>query len=105
MVPNDREIRALLKQGELGLTPFDERLVQPSSIDLRLDSFARLIIGGHQEVSLRDADHVDLYETVHIPSEGYIISSKGCLIGQTMEYMKIPNTYGAKGRHRFKKGR
>ncbi|PSM30555.1 hypothetical protein BVG81_009925 [Haliangium sp. UPWRP_2] len=53
------------------------------------------MIGGHQEVSLRDADHVDLYETVHIPSEGYIISSKGCLIGQTMEYMKIPNTYGA----------
>ena len=42
MLLSDRDIRARLTNGDLGIDPFDEALVQPSSIDVRLDRFFRV---------------------------------------------------------------
>jgi dCTP deaminase len=90
MVLNDREIRALLKHGELVLTPFEDALVKPSSVDLRLDSFARVIEAGTGEIDIRSADQGASQE-VNITAEGYVIEPGGMLIGQTFEHMKIPD--------------
>lgn len=92
MVLNDREIRALLKQGELLLEPFEERLVQPASVDLRLDSFARIIKTDSGEIDLRSTNHSEVYEDVTIADSGYVIPPRGLLLGQSLEYMKIPAT-------------
>ncbi len=64
MVLNDRELRALLRQGELLLEPFEDRLVQPASVDLRLDGFARVIKAGSGEIDLRSSNHAEVYEDV-----------------------------------------
>lgn len=42
MLLSDRDIRARLDNGGLGLDPFDEALIQPSSVDVRLDRFFRV---------------------------------------------------------------
>jgi dCTP deaminase len=92
MVLNDREIRALLKQGDFLLQPFDERLVQPASVDLRLGPFARVIKADSREIDLRTASPSEVYENVDIADSGYVIPPGGLLIGQSLEYMKIPAT-------------
>ena len=39
---SDRELRKALESGRLGVDPFDPAMVQPSSIDVRLDRFFRV---------------------------------------------------------------
>lgn len=42
MVLSDRSIREAIEQGRVGITPFDDALVQPSSIDLRVGPHFRV---------------------------------------------------------------
>ncbi|CPZ69502.1 Deoxycytidine triphosphate deaminase Dcd [Mycobacteroides abscessus] len=42
MLLSDRDIRAELDAGRLGIEPLDAALIQPSSIDVRLDSLFRV---------------------------------------------------------------
>ncbi|HOW01844.1 MAG TPA: dCTP deaminase, partial [Rhodoglobus sp.] len=42
MLLSDRDIRSELASGRIGLEPLDLEMVQPSSIDVRLDRFFRL---------------------------------------------------------------
>ena len=42
MLLSDRDLKAALAAGRLGVTPYDEAMVQPSSIDVRLDRFFRV---------------------------------------------------------------
>src|SRR3712207_8683211 len=41
MLLSDRDITAAIAEGRLGIAPYDAGLVQPSSIDVRLDRFFR----------------------------------------------------------------
>lgn len=42
MLLSDRDISSVIDSGELGIEPFDPELIQPSSIDVRLDRFFRV---------------------------------------------------------------
>ena len=42
MLLSDRDLKAALASGRMALTPYDEAMVQPSSIDVRLDRFFRV---------------------------------------------------------------
>ncbi len=42
MLLSDRDIRAELAEGRVVLEPFDEAMVQPSSVDVRIDKFFRV---------------------------------------------------------------
>ena len=42
MLLSDRDIRAAIADGRLGIDPFDDTLVQPSSVDVRLDNLFRV---------------------------------------------------------------
>ena len=42
MLLSDRDIRTELAEGRVVLEPFDEAMVQPSSVDVRLDTFFRV---------------------------------------------------------------
>ena len=42
MLLSDRDLKAELASGGLGLTPYDEAMVQPSSVDVRLDRYFRV---------------------------------------------------------------
>ena len=42
MLLSDRDIKAELGDGRIALNPYDPDMIQPSSIDVRLDRFFRL---------------------------------------------------------------
>ena len=42
MLLSDRDIRSSIAAGRLGIDPYDEAMVQPSSIDVRLDRYFRV---------------------------------------------------------------
>ncbi|WP_047241539.1 dCTP deaminase [Corynebacterium epidermidicanis] len=42
MLLSDRDIRAAIDEGHLGIEPFDPEMIQPSSIDVRMDRFFRV---------------------------------------------------------------
>ena len=42
MVLSDRTIRRLLAEGRIGIDPFDPRMIQPSSVDVRIDRYFRV---------------------------------------------------------------
>ena len=44
MVLSDRTIRRLLEEGRIGIDPYEEELLQPSSVDVRVDRFFRVSV-------------------------------------------------------------
>ncbi|MCL2463619.1 MAG: dCTP deaminase, partial [Micrococcales bacterium] len=42
MLLSDRDIRAELDSGRVRLDPYDPAMIQPSSVDVRLDKYFRL---------------------------------------------------------------
>ena len=42
MLLSDKDIKAEIASGRVGMDPFDQAMVQPSSIDVRLDRFFRV---------------------------------------------------------------
>ena len=56
MLLSDRDIRAELDAGRIGLEPLDATMVQPSSVDVRLDRGGDLVGDGSVEV---EQDGVD----------------------------------------------
>jgi dCTP deaminase len=42
VVLSDRTIKRLLAEGRIGIEPYDEALLQPSSVDVRVDRYFRV---------------------------------------------------------------
>ena len=65
MLLSDRDIKASIAEGRLGLEPYDAGLVQPSSIDVRLDRFFRVFNNSrytHIDPALQQDDLTTLVE-------------------------------------------
>ena len=69
MLLSDRDIRGEIAAGRLGIDPYDESMVQPSSVDVRLDNLFRVFNNTrytHIDPSTRQDDLTTLVE----PKEG-----------------------------------
>ena len=42
MLLSDKDIRAAIEAGRLGIEPFEPELIQPSSVDVRIDKYFRV---------------------------------------------------------------
>ncbi|MGH4007028.1 MAG: dCTP deaminase domain-containing protein, partial [Pseudonocardiaceae bacterium] len=65
MLLSDRDLRAEIDGGRLGVDPFDAGLLQPSSIDVRLDRFFRVFVNTkytHIDPSLQQDELTSLVE-------------------------------------------
>ena len=65
MLLSDRDIRAEIDAGRVALDPYDEAMVQPSSIDVRLDRYFRVFENHrypHIDPSIEQADLTRLVE-------------------------------------------
>ncbi|MCW2677718.1 MAG: dcd, partial [Modestobacter sp.] len=65
MLLSDRDIRAPLDAGRLGIEPFDAGMVQPASIDVRLDRLFRVFNNArytHIDPALQQDDLTTLVE-------------------------------------------
>lgn len=89
----DNEIRTLLGSGELNFSPLRADQIRGSSVDLRLDSFARVVRkGAALDVKMPSDQLAAHFENVTIGEAGYVLQPRELLIGQTMENIKVPVT-------------
>ncbi|MDQ1703485.1 MAG: dCTP deaminase, partial [Frankiaceae bacterium] len=56
MLLSDRDLKADISAGRIGVEPYDEAMVQPSSIDLRLVRFFR-VFEIHRYPHIDPAEH------------------------------------------------
>src|SRR3954462_8221385 len=90
MLLSDRDLKAALADGRLGLTPYDEAMVQPSSIDVRLDRYFR-VFANHRYTHIDPAvEQDDLTELVG-PSgdEPFILHPGEFVLGSTYEVISL----------------
>ena len=92
MVLSDRTIRAEIEAGRIVIDPFDERLVQPSSVDVRVDSQFRVFHNArYPYIDVRQPME-DLTELVEIRSDQPFILHPGeFVLGQTLERVTLPD--------------
>ena len=97
MLLSDRDLKAALADGRLGLTPYDEAMVQPSSIDVRLDRYFR-VFANHRYTHIDPAvEQDDLTELVE-PSgdEPFILHPGEFVLGSTYEVISLSDTLASR---------
>lgn len=92
MILSDRSIREELAAGRLAIDPFDDDLVQPSSVDLRLDH--RVLVFRDQAGAVLDVreptdDFMEMRE--YAPGEPIILRPREFVLGSTVERVTVPD--------------
>ena len=93
MVLSDRTIRRLLEDGRIAIDPYDSSLVQPSSVDVRVDRFFRVFHNARYPfIDVREPQD-DLTELVEIEGEGrpFILHPGEFVLGSTLERIRLPD--------------
>jgi dCTP deaminase len=94
---SDRDIRSELDSGRIGLDPLDLDMVQPSSVDVRLDRFFRLF-DNHKYQHIDPAmDQPDLTRLVEVDStEAFVLHPGEFVLGATFEVVSLPDDVAAR---------
>lgn len=92
MVLSDRTIKSQIAAGRIVIDPFDETMVQPSSVDVRCDSKFRVFHNArHPYIDVRKPMD-DLTELVEIKGDDPFILHPGeFVLGQTQECITVPD--------------
>lgn len=88
---SDRDIRARINSGDLVIEPFDPHLVQPSSIDVRMDRFFRVFNNSrytHIDPKLRQDELTSLVEVRE--DEPFVLHPGEFILGATLEKFTLP---------------
>jgi len=89
---SDRDIRAEIADGRLAIDPFDPALVQPSSVDVRLDGLFRVFRNYTAGVIDVKQNLEDLTELVQVPLDGVFMLHPGeFVLGSTLEVCSLPD--------------
>ena len=92
MLLSDRDLRAELHAGRVGLDPYDEGMIQPSSVDVRLDRYFRVFENHrypHIDPAEEQADLTRLVETG--PDEAFILHPGEFALASTYEVITLPD--------------
>ena len=92
MLLSDRDIRAEIASGRVVLDPFDVTMVQPSSVDVRMDKFFR-VFENHRYPHIDPAiEQPDLTREVE-PAEGepFILHPGEFVLASTYEVITLPD--------------
>jgi len=94
---SDRDIKAELAAGRIGLEPSDPVMIQPSSVDVRLDRFFRLF-DNHKYPFIDPAeDQPELTHLVETASDQPFILHPGeFVLGSTFEQVTLPDDVAAR---------
>ena len=89
---SDRDIRAEIDAGRLGIEPYDPGLVQPSSVDVRLDSLFR-VFNNTKYTHIDPAQRQDELTTLVEPAEGepFVLHPGEFVLGSTRELLTLPD--------------
>jgi dCTP deaminase len=94
---SDRDIRDELASGRVRLDPYDPTMIQPSSIDVRLDRFFRLFDNHRYPVIDPAADQPELTRLVETaPGEAFVLHPGEFVLGSTFETVGLPDDVAAR---------
>jgi dCTP deaminase len=89
---SDRDIKAEISAGRVKLEPYDEAMVQPSSIDVRLDRFYRTFENHRYpfiDPSIEQSDLTRPFETG--ADEAFILHPGEFVLASTFEVITLPD--------------
>ena len=92
MVLSDRTIRSEIEAGRIVFDPYDASMVQPSSVDVRVDRRFRVFHNArHPFIDVRQPMD-ELTELVEVAEdEPFILHPGEFVLGQTLERVRLPN--------------
>ncbi len=92
MVLSDRTIARLIEQGSIEIDPYDPELLQPSSVDVRVDRYFRVFHNArYPYIDVREPQE-ELTELVEVDGETPFILHPGeFVLGSTLERIKLPD--------------
>ena len=94
---SDRDIKRAIEDGTLGIDPYDPALVQPSSVDCRMDSFFRVFNNSkytHIDPKLRQDELTTLVEVPE--GDPFVLHPGEFVLGSTLERFTLSNTIAAR---------
>jgi dCTP deaminase len=92
VVLSDRTIRRLLDEGRIGIDPFEDSLVQPSSVDVRVDRYFRVFHNARYPFIDVKEPQEELTELVEVDGETPFILHPGeFVLGSTLERIRLPD--------------
>ena len=106
MILSDRSIKEAIASGRLGIDPFDPNLVQPSSIDVRLDN--KFLVFRNTKRAFIDVKQPadDLMELIEVgPDEPMFLHPHEFVLGNTIERVRMPDDLVARLEGRSSLGR
>ena len=97
MLLSDRDIKAAIDRGRIGLEPYEAAMVQPSSIDVRLDRFFR-VFENHRYPHIDPAeDQSELTRPVEVAAdEPFILHPGEFALGSIFEVVTLPDDIAAR---------
>lgn len=97
MLLSDRDIKAEIESGRVGIDPYDSAMVQPSSIDVRLDRFFRVFENHRYPHIDPSAEQIDLTREVSTEAgEPFVLHPGEFVLGSTYEVVSLPTDVAAR---------
>jgi len=92
VVLSDRTIKRLVEEGRIGIDPYDEALMQPSSLDVRVDRYFRVFRNSRYPfIDVKQAQE-ELTELVEVDGEeAFILHPGEFVLGSTLERVTLPD--------------
>ena len=92
MLLSDRDIRSEIQSGRVSVEPFDEAMIQPSSVDVRLDKFFRVFENHKYSVIDPSIEQAELTrEVVAEGDEAFILHPGEFVLASTYEVITLPD--------------
>jgi dCTP deaminase len=91
VILSDRDIREEIGSGRIGIEPFDDGDVQPSSVDLHVDRYFRTFHNARYPYIDVKKPMEELTELVDVKEdEPFILHPGEFVLGSTREYVRLP---------------
>ncbi|CAB4762068.1 unannotated protein [freshwater metagenome] len=92
MLLSDRDIKAEINAGRVKVEPFDSAMIQPSSVDVRLDRFFRVFENHKYSVIDPSIEQADLTREVAVSgNEEFILHPGEFVLASTYEVITLPD--------------
>jgi dCTP deaminase len=89
---SDRDIRSEIQSGRVAVEPFDEAMIQPSSVDVRLDKFFRVFENHKYSVIDPSIEQAELTrEVIAEGDEAFILHPGEFVLASTYEIITLPD--------------
>ena len=92
MLLSDRDIRSEIQSGRVAVEPFDEAMIQPSSVDVRLDKYFRVFENHKYSVIDPSIEQAELTrKVVAEDDEAFILHPGEFVLASTYEVITLPD--------------